>query len=251
MTQPSKHHFMAIDPLFEARLDADLGAMACFAHAAEERHAPLLPEAFVLAGNYIKSFPQHAFAVSNTIRTREKYLLSPTCCYPVFHARIGARIAQNTLVTHKNLCFRCEEYYQSGTRQIAFMMREYIRFSPNLDDLAPWIEAVKSEVAAYIGGLGLPVEVEVATDPFFNANDYKQKFQKDQNLKSEFVVNGIAVASINLHLRAFAKACDIAGDDGEPVYTACFGMGYDRLHEQFVRMQSAGAASARKELSHV
>lgn len=247
-----KTHLMAIDPDFEKKLDIDLAALDCFAQAREERYAPLLPAEFVLASNYIKSFPQHGFSVSNSIRPTEKYLLSPTCCYPVFHGKIGSRIDGPTLITHKNLCFRCEEYYERGTRQIAFMMREYVRFAADLNDVTHWISETKSQVEAYIASLGLDVAVETATDPFFNADDHKQKFQKDQNLKSEFVVNGIAVASINLHLRAFAKACDIESNDGEPVYTACFGMGYDRIFEQVQRKnQQAQSFVEAGELENV
>lgn len=230
---------LAIDATFERRLDHDLSCLPCFGGAIERRHAPLLPRDFVLAANYLKSFPQHGFTLDNAIQPDEQYLLSPTCCYPVFHALRGTTHAETTLITHKNLCFRCEDYYETGTRQISYMMREYIMLSPDLDRISAWIEDVKTEVATYLTSLGVKVEVEIATDPFFNANDYKQKFQRDQNLKSEFVVNGVACGSVNLHLRAFAKACAIESDDGAPMYTACFGLGYDRIYHQFLLAQQA------------
>lgn len=223
---------MAISPDFEAEVDSALRSMKCFSNAVDERHSPLLPRSFILAENYVKSFPQHSFKVDNDIRTGESYLLSPTCCYPVFLSNRGKRLAGTRLVSHKNQCFRCEEYYDVGTRQISFVMREYIIFSPNLQEVTNWIEDTKTEVADYIRSLGLDVQVEVATDPFFNADDYKQKFQKDQNLKSEFVVNGVAVGSVNLHLRAFAKACDIEFVGSPDSFSACFGLGYDRLYHQ-------------------
>ena len=42
-------------------------------------------------------------------------------------------------------------------------------------------------------------------------------------------VHGLAVASVNLHLQAFARSCNLRSDDGKPIYSACFGLGYDRL----------------------
>ncbi|EAU41869.1 hypothetical protein FP2506_15589 [Fulvimarina pelagi HTCC2506] len=240
---------MAIDAEREAEFDAALAGLPCFAGGVDERYAPLLPKSFVLAGNYLKSFPQHGFSLSNTVRTEENYLLSPTCCYPVFHGKTGARLAKRTLITHKNLCFRCEDHYREGTRQIAFMMREYILFASTADEASAWTVRVKEEVAGLLRGMGLSVAVEAATDPFFNAKDYKQKFQEDQNLKSEFVIGGIAVGSVNLHLRAFSKACDILTETGEPLYSACFGLGYDRLAHQLSLASAAVAPS--KEPSYV
>ncbi|MER0236735.1 hypothetical protein [Fulvimarina sp. MAC8] len=243
---------MAIEGTREAAFDAALSSLPCFEGAADERYAPLLPKAFVLAGNYLKSFPQHGFSLSNAVQADEEYLLSPTCCYPVFHGKQGARLPKRTMITHKNLCFRCEEYYREGTRQIAFMMREYILFAPTAEEASAWTARVKEEVAGLLRGMGLVVEVEAATDPFFNAKDYKQKFQEDQNLKSEFVIGGIAVGSVNLHLRAFSKACDIRTEAGEPLYSACFGLGYDRLaHQLSIASPTKLETEPQKEPSYV
>lgn len=241
---PSPHK-MAIAADFEALLDKALAALPCFAGAEEKRLAPLLPKDFVLAGNYIKSFPQHGFSVSNSINESEQYLLSPTCCYPVFFDLQNSRHGQSIKVTHKNLCFRCEEYYAAGIRQIAYMMREYILMCEDLEEVTTWIEAVKTEVAQMLRGLGLTVDVEVATDPFFNSNDYKQKFQRDQNLKSEFVVGGVACGSVNLHLKAFSHACNIVSHEGKDYYSACFGLGYDRVYHQYLAAQAALTGTAQ------
>jgi len=218
---------------FEGRLDTLLRELPCFTDAQERILAPMLPGNFILAQNYLKSFPQHAVVATNTIQASQSYLLSPTCCYPVFHALQNTRISGRYLVTHKNLCFRCEEYYHSGYRQISFLMREYIFLSPDLDDVETWIKNVKQQVGGMIGALGLELRIEKATDPFFNANDYKQKFQEAQNLKSEFIVEGVAVGSVNLHLKAFSRSCNIRSDNGDQLYSACFGLGYDRTYQRY------------------
>ncbi len=233
---------LAISANFEALLDKRLAALPCFAGAEEKRLAPILPKDFVLASNYFKSFPQHGFQVSNSIQEREQYLLSPTCCYPVFHDLSDSRHGKTLLVTHKNLCFRCEEYYEMGVRQISYLMREYIFMCEDLEEVITWIEIVKSEVALMLRGLGLTVSVEVATDPFFNSNDYKQKFQRDQSLKHEFLVQGVACGSVNLHLKAFSKSCNIRSREGKDYYSACFGLGYDRGYHQYLTFQNAKPA---------
>lgn len=233
-----KSHTMAVSPEFEVILDDALANLPCFSGAIEKRIAPLLPEDFVLAGNYIKSFPQHGFSVSNSIKDEERYLLSPTCCYPVFYDLRDSQHAEKLLITHKNLCFRCEEYYEPGVRQIAYTMREYILMCEKLEDVTIWIEQVKSAVAEMLRSLDLTVDVDVATDPFFNSDDYKQKFQRDQNLKHEFVVGGIACGSVNLHLKAFSRSCNITSNSGQDYYSACFGLGYDRVFHQYQMSQS-------------
>lgn len=242
-------HPMMITSDFEAQLDQGLAQLACFAGAEEKRLAPMIPKEFVLASNYIKSFPQHGFEVSNSIQTDEQYLLSPTCCYPVFHELTDTTHAGPVKITHKNLCFRCEEYYEKGLRQISYLMREYIMICEDLNDVTAWIEEVKIAVRDYLTSLGLDVFVEVATDPFFNANDYKQKFQRDQNLKHEFLVNGVAVGSVNLHLKAFSHSCKIRSDNGNDLYSACFGLGYDRVHYQYLEAQKRQAEQPQQKIA--
>lgn len=228
---------MAIDRQFEAMLDRLLAALPCFQQAFETAISPMLPETFVLAKNYFKSFPQHGFLASNALQEKERYLLSPTCCYPVFHAMMDTKLEGETLITHKNICFRCEEYYESGERQITFLMREYVFFSESLDVINDWIDRVKQEVSLMITELGLDVKIEKATDPFFNINDFKLKFQESQNLKSEFIIDQIACGSVNLHLKAFSKACNIHSATDKQVYSACFGLGYDRIYQKYVEQQ--------------
>lgn len=213
----------------EAQLDSALAELSCFASPTEVHLSPLLPVDFVLAKHYIDSFPHQALVAFNSQRGSEGFLLSPTCCYPVFHHLKGSVVQEPALITHKNTCFRREEHYKVGVRQQAFVMREYILFASNIDYVKSWIETVKNDVLGILLGLGVEASVEKATDPFFNPNDFKQKFQANENLKSEFLVEGLAVGSVNLHLKSFSKSCGITSHNGEPLYSACFGLGYDRV----------------------
>ncbi|MEQ5306306.1 hypothetical protein ABN238_19200 [Providencia rettgeri] len=224
---------LAIDDNFEKLLDESLSKLKCFYGAQEKKESPMLPEKFILAEKYVKSFPQHSFVVTNQINDNERYLLSPTCCYPVFYALKNSKHDGNVLITHKNFCSRCESFYKPGERQITFLMREYIFLSENLEDVQSWITMVKENVSELIKKLGLNITIEKATDPFFNANDFKQKFQESQNLKSEFIIDGLACGSVNLHLKAFSHSCDIKTSRGNDLYSACFGLGYDRIYQQY------------------
>lgn len=232
-------HTMAIKREFESKLDQGLAELKCFEGAVEKMVSPLLPMRFILASKYVSSFPQHAFTVSNRMQAGEDFLLSPTCCYPIFHTMQSSRLEGNTLITHKNQCFRCEKYYVEGERQISFLMREYIFFSDDLNTVQRWVSDVKSDVRLMLVNLGLEVDIERATDPFFNSDDFRLKFQESQELKSEFLINGVACGSVNLHLKAFSRSCDIKTQDGEDLYSACFGLGYDRVYQQYLNISNA------------
>lgn len=216
------------DRNLEEKLDAELARIFPFKDATEVVLNPLLPMTFSLAASYARSFPQHAFIVDNGM-TPEPYLMSPTCCYPLFSHLSGRTLPATSLYTHKNICFRCEHAYQSGARQGAFLMREYILLAERLETVREWIDDVSICVGDLLSDLGLHAKLQKATDPFFDPRDLRQKFQVEQNLKSEFVVGDLAVASINLHLQAMSRNCNILSAAGSPLYSACFGLGYDRM----------------------
>jgi len=51
----------------EADVDSKLAKLDCFKGSRELRLSPLLDTKFVLASNYIKSFPQHAIVAENKL----------------------------------------------------------------------------------------------------------------------------------------------------------------------------------------
>lgn len=219
---------LGCDRQTEARLDLALGTLGAFSGAEEVVLNPMLPSEFVLAASYAKSFPQHAFVAENALRPGG-FLMSPTCCYPLFHALMDTSLPGQRLFTHKNICFRCEAEYTTARRQGVFLMREYIFFAEELAAVRGWIDRVQADVLGLLARFGLKVSFDKATDPFFNPADLRQKFQQEQNLKSEFTADGLAIGSLNLHLQAMSRNCRITGPGGAPLYTGCFGLGYDRV----------------------
>ena len=225
----------------EAKIDRMLFRIPAFSGADELRLSPLPSMSSVLATHYIRSFPQHALVVSGAMGPDSEFLLAPTTCYAVFDHLRDSQFSSTSLFTHKNLCFRNEETYREGERQASFLMREFIFLSPDLGQAHEWIGRIVRDVPSSLAEeFHVDAVVEKASDPFFDPNDLHLKFQESENLKSEFVVDGLAVASVNLHLQAFARSCNLRSDDGKPIYSACFGLGYDRL--------IAKSASARAEM---
>ncbi|MEY3660205.1 MAG: hypothetical protein RLZZ169_1030 [Pseudomonadota bacterium] len=219
------------DPRSDLRptaVDAALKGLGAFTGAIEITAPPLLAIDFPLAASYAASFPQHAFTVENAPR-KEVFLLSPTCCYPVFERLAGSIQRDGAIYTNKAHCFRSEAHYVEGKRQRMFLMREYIYFSSSLAAVRAWSESVRREVSALIRSWDLEVEIVRATDPFFNPADFKMRFQQEQELKQEFLIEDLAVASVNLHMASFCKACRITAEGGGSLYSACFGLGFDRL----------------------
>jgi len=225
----------------EARIDRMLFAIPSFSGAEELKLSPLLPLDSVLATHYVRSFPQHALVVAGAMGSAPEFLLAPTTCYAVFDHLRDRRLASPSLFTHKNLCFRNEESYRPGERQASFLMREFIFLATDVGLAHEWIGRIVRDVPpALAEEFRVDAVVAKASDPFFDPKDLHLKFQESENLKSEFVVDGLAVASVNLHLQAFARSCNLRSADGKPVYSACFGLGYDRL--------TARSAAARADL---
>ncbi|MFI6763755.1 hypothetical protein ACIBF5_31995 [Micromonospora sp. NPDC050417] len=214
----------------EARVDRMLSRLQPFSGAEELKLSTLLPMSSAMATHYVRSFPQHALVVSSAMGGDSEFLLAPTTCYAVFDHLRDRQLQGASVFTHKNLCFRNEKTYRNGERQASFLMREFIFLSTDLDLVHEWIGSLVHDIPRSLAEeFGVEVVVEKASDPFFDPKDLHLKFQESENLKSEFVVDGLAVASVNLHLQAFARSSNLRSEDGKPLYSACFGLGYDRL----------------------
>ncbi len=216
-------------PEIEHRLDELLRGLRVFGNAEEISPQPILPIDFVLAEKYLNSFPQHALQAKGSLDGESRFMLSPTCCYPVFYHFQGKTFTDDLLITNKSNCFRNEVECVDGIRQLSFKMREYILFTRDLNKVKDWVDNVKGEIPSAFKSLGIDVSVVKATDPFFNPRDFQQLIQNSENLKSEFIHKGVSLGSINLHLKAFSKSCSLRDEKGNYIYTACFGLGYDRV----------------------
>ena len=83
-------------------------------------------------------------------------------------------------------------------------MREIVCIGPEETAKSHLLRA-KDAVTTLLGELGLDYKIEVATDPFFDKNSGKAKMQRLFPVKEEFVVNGLAIGSVNYHRNSSAS----------------------------------------------
>lgn len=96
-------------------------------------------------------------------------------------------------------------------------------------------ERMIDEAVTFLKRLGLTCRIETAGDPFF-ANDsvLKNLFQGTAQLKYELKVplphagKDLAIGSVNLHQDFFGRNLNITLPDGEPAWSACIGVGFER-----------------------
>lgn len=173
--------------------------------------------------------------------------LPSAACYSIYVDLAGSALpAEGTMRTTVGTCFRNETHYAPLQRLLGFSMREIVCVAP--EDVAKnHLLRAKDAVRALCAELGLDVHLEVATDPFFDKNSGKAKMQRLFPVKEEFVVNGLAIGSVNYHRNFFGERCNIlAGED--TAHTSCLAFGLERwVHTLIERFGSADAAALAVE----
>ncbi len=163
-------------------------------------------------------------------------VLTPAACYPLYPliAKRGELPVGGGLFDIQSYCFR-REPSNDPARQQLFRMREYVRMGKPEDVRAfreDWMERGRELMAA----VELPVEIDVANDPFFGrAGRMMKNNQRDQNLKFELLIpitstsKPTACMSFNYHQDHFGSTWDLKTADGETAHTACVGFGLERI----------------------
>jgi len=156
------------------------------------------------------------------------HCLSPAACFPIYMALAGQALPATTFVTLRALCFRNEASLTPLERQATFSMREVVCIGEQ-DEVQKFLEQFRQVVEKFFERWSLPVTLERATDPFFNApTNRKYIMQKVAPLKHEMVYDGhLAIGSINFHQNSFGETFDISCQGGA-VYSGCVAFGIDR-----------------------
>jgi seryl-tRNA synthetase len=222
------------------------------------RFPPLLPRRDLETVGYLKSFPHLAgsiFAFEGTeeqaaeqheraachedwseFQTMTDLVLTPAACYPVYPA-IAARgpLAPGGVTVDAGgaYVFRHEPSGDPARLQM-FHQREIVRIGePEI--VQAWREAWRERAVDLLGSLGLDVELDVASDPFFGRSGRMlAASQREQQLKFEVLTpiagpERTAVASFNYHQDHFAAAYGLKLADGSGAHTACLGFGLERI----------------------
>lgn len=224
--------------------------------AQELMFPPILARSLIEKVGYMDNFPQLAGSVHSFMGSdrearelsakahageRWEDLLSPTdvmltpaACYPVYPTFSGLLPEGGRLVTVMNWVFR-HEPSDEPTRLQHFRMREFIRVGKP-EDVVKWRDAWLERGLKLLEGLGLPVQSDVASDPFFGrAGRMMAAGQVEQRLKFEILCPVIsrekptAICSFNWHQDHFSAKFGIRNADASVAHTACLGFGLERV----------------------
>ncbi|MCW2503658.1 MAG: tRNA synthetase class [Actinomycetia bacterium] len=156
------------------------------------------------------------------------YALPSAACYNIYLDLAGSTLAQSRKITTVATCFRRETHYDALRRLLSFSMREIVCVGER-DAVLEHIRSFKGIIGSYLESLGLPVEVEAATDPFFDSSASRALTAKLFPVKEEFVFDGsLAIASVNFHRNFFGERCDMRIASGEHAFSGCVAFGIER-----------------------
>lgn len=217
---------------------------------------PIIARSMIEKLGYMDNFPQlsgsiHSFfgndaqskQLSATVHAGERWehmleptesMLIPAACYPVYPIFSGLLPKGGRLVTVLNWVYRHEPSAEP-TRLQSFRMREFIRVGTP-DEVVEWRNTWLQRGLTLLSGLGLPVQSDVASDPFFGrGGKIMAASQRDQRLKFEVLCPVIslekptAICSFNWHQDHFTSTFGIRTSENELANTACLGFGLERV----------------------
>lgn len=163
-------------------------------------------------------------------------VLTPAACYPVYPiaAERGPAPREGYVFDICANCFRREPSTDLDRLQ-SFRMREFVRIG-TADQILKFREAWVERARAMAQALGLPHQIDLASDPFFGrAGPLLALSQREQALKFELLVPVLsgraptACMSFNYHQDHFGRTWELLLDDGAPAHTGCVAFGMDRL----------------------
>lgn len=182
----------------------------------------------------VPGLPVHPAAEDATVpRDRLEpaaYVLPSAACYSIYLGMQGSKLSGPVTTTTVAQCFRREAKYDGLRRLHGFTMREIVTVG-RAEQAEDHLAAFRDIVLEFAKKLGLELQTQVATDPFFDPRGSRALSQTLFPVKEEFVTtDGVAIASLNYHRNFFGERACIE-IDGVPAHTACAAFGIERwLH---------------------
>lgn len=178
----------------------------------------------------------HYHEVSTEHFDTSKYGLQCAVCDICYYSLENTTDFENTSFTIYNKVFRNESSkINSLDRLTNYSVRDII-FVGDQKYVMTMREKMLDESIEFLKLLGVDCRLCKANDPFFtNESMIKNIFQSSMDLKHELLVrldfndNYIAVGSVNLHQDFFGSAFNIKLGDGSKAWSACLGIGFERL----------------------
>ena len=161
-------------------------------------------------------------------------VLCSATCHPVYPLCTGRLPEGGRRFEVNGYCFRCEPSVDPARMQ-AFRMHEYV-YVGEPDEAQSHRDRGLERGVEVLAGLGLPVEVVAANDPFFGRlGAMLAANQLDEELKMEVVTpvcsseHPTAIMSANCHRDHFAVPFGIETAGGAKAHSACVAFGVDRV----------------------
>ncbi len=167
-----------------------------------------------------------------------EYALPSAACYNVYLHLKGTKLAGPLHITTVASCFRNETHYDGLARLWGFTMREIVCIG-STEDVQAHLAAFKPRILDFAQSLGLTLETQTATDPFYEPQSPRAVMQKLFPQKEELVYGGsVAIGSLNFHRNFFGERCGIRMPDDQFAFTGCVAFGLERwLHALLDRYQ--------------
>ena len=267
----SSEGFVGLSPQLHAlsdSIDRHFLQLASRFGAAQQTFSPLLPVDELRRLDYFSAFPHlvffpasaardqgtlEQFAAANAAGTTGalaigkiapvQWVLAPAACYAVYiDLQDQVLPAPAHRLTVRGTCFRAETSFAPLVRQPSFSMREIVHIG-TAASVREFLREARDAACALAASWGLSPAIEPASDPFFDpARSPRYLHARLFPSKHEFVVDGIALGSLNDHRNFFGEAFAIEVE-GQAAHTACLAFGIERwLHALLQRYGSAEAA---------
>ncbi|MFE2547411.1 hypothetical protein ACFXGI_02440 [Streptomyces sp. NPDC059355] len=155
------------------------------------------------------------------------HMLPSAACYGCFLHLTGTSADTPVLITTAAQCFRNEDH-QDGLRRLwGFTMREIVCVG-SAEAVRTHLHRHEERILAFGAALGLPLDRQPATDPFFEKDGARTVMQLLAPVKNEYLhTDGTAVASTNNHRNFFGERRAIS-HAGRPAFTGCVAFGLER-----------------------
>jgi seryl-tRNA synthetase len=271
---------MTVDPLVERQsglvaLNADTTALLQLLDTTFEQWGhqagavtmttpALLPTAALAKLDYFDNFPHQAMLAApldlatGPVVTHEstafpsealgsaELTLPPAACYGVYLFYEDKHVRNRTAITVVGRCFRQEERYEGLRRLLGFHMREVVMIGTR-EAADQHLAEFTDRIISFAEALGLSMSREAASDPFYDRGGSKALLQRLSPVKHEFVVDGLAIASTNIHRNFFGERCSIRLEEtDEAACTSCVAFGLERwvsvLIDRFSSVREAAEA---------
>jgi seryl-tRNA synthetase len=176
--------------------------------------------------------------------TNADHVLAPAACYNIYLDYQDTALTRPLKVTTITECHRNESNYTGLARLRGFSMREIVCIG-SAEDVKRHVADTKETVMRFLDKLKVPVDIEVASDPFFDRSSQRALLSRMFPTKEELCYAGeVAVGSFNFHRNFFGERCGITFG-GECAFSGCVAFGVERwIHMMLQHYGDAALATA-------